>query len=290
MTKLVEAGLAALLRRYRRVVPLGEARIARGDRAVFDAECDGVHLVVKVDAHEDRWRNEVEAMRALAPLLPVAPLALAEPGPPALLAYPYLAGEALAARRDEASWREAGRLVARLHAVPRACPPWHASEWGVHLLERSIDELARARRAELLDLAQARALSHLFHERFTGLTLDRCSPLHGDCTPEHILMAPGQPVVARLLDLGDAGCGDAALDLVSLSLDHPAHGAPLLAGYAPAPPLGARLAATGDAYRALRHLGLARWRHEHGLDASDALARLRALAAGGESAIAGVED
>ena len=102
--------------------------------------------------------------------------------------------------------------------------------------------------------------------------------LHGDCQPDHFLLADHAGHIAAVLDLGDACTGDPVWDLAVLTLDHPARMDDVLAGYAPPPDLARRVSALAGPYRMLRWLGEASWLHDHGHDPGPSIAPVRAVA------------
>ena len=87
--------------------------------------------------------------------------------------------------------------------------------------------------------------------------------VHGDLQARHVLV-DGDRVV--LVDLGDAGWGDPALDLVVLTHLDLERRAEVLAGYAAGPALRARVAALGPTYSLWRNLFVSRWYHANAFE------------------------
>ncbi len=253
---------------------------------------DGATVVVKVDRDLDGHRREVAVLGILTAGgvgVPAVLSARVVDEPPAgVLVLEHVPGEPLgqAGLEDERfgppAWAAVGEALARFHACPtsRPGPPLggHAEPTFVHHV-RAWGEADRrhGRRHGWLTPAQAARHEELV-ERLADLVAGRPEALiHGDCSPQHWLVDPGGTAV-RPIDLGDAGMGDPAYDLVVLVLTQPHHLPVVLDGYGADEDLRAHLSATAAGYRALRLAAELAWLVDHGFDPTPTVARLgRAL-------------
>ncbi len=210
-------------------------------------------LFLKVDADPDRTRLELEAM-TLAPV-PTAEVLWHRPS---VLALAAVRGAPLArlgepSSASSAAWAAAGTVVRRLHETPP--PPWPS--------RREADPAGE------LDRECAWLVDHdvlpadLVHgNRAIALSALRPAPqvfVHGDLHVAHVFV-DGDEVTA-VLDWSEAGQGDAAYDLASLTLGHRDRLDDVLTGY------GGEVDV--DAVRgwwSLRSLLAIRWLIEHGFD------------------------
>jgi HAD superfamily hydrolase (TIGR01509 family) len=161
-------------------------------------------------------------------------------------------------------WTTAGAAVRALHAAP--IPPGMAmfcdgvGAWNEHLEHRIAVECAAAVQRRLIDQADADAV-----RRYAARTLALAGPaprilLHGDLQARHLLV-DGERVV--LVDFGDAGWGDPALDLVVLTHFTPERRAEVLDGYRADQALRERVALLAPLYSLWRNLFVSRWYFEN---------------------------
>jgi aminoglycoside phosphotransferase (APT) family kinase protein len=200
------------------------------DRAVYLAERSGV--VLKAYADSDLLGREWRAMQVARSAGVPTPEPLAfTPGPPAVLATRFVAGEPLSSDHPLAA-RETGALLARFHGVG-AQPPFTMGEmtWDGQILAWIERELASLRRMDVFSVGETGRLRDRFVRLRPTLAARPIALLHGDLQPDHILVnASGDRVVA-LLDFADAQPGDPLLDIAVLTLWDEALVEPLLAGY-----------------------------------------------------------
>jgi aminoglycoside phosphotransferase (APT) family kinase protein len=226
-----------------------EVVVAHQDRITL--RVGDVFMKVDVDpAHAD---IEVAAMQ----LVPVpVPTVLWRHAP--VLALAALPGTALGrfghpSVASDAAWAAVGSIVRRLHDAP--LPPWPARD-------RSGD--AQLLDAECAWLVEKDVVSADVVERNRELAAAAIRPfdpvfIHGDLQPSHVFL-DGETVTG-LIDWSEAGPGDPAFDLASLTLGHPERLDAVLAGYE------ADIDVTAiRAWWSLRSLRNIRWLLEHGFD------------------------
>ena len=210
-------------------------------------------VYLKVDPDAAAAEREVEAM-ALAPV-PTPRVLWHQPPVLALAAVP---GEPLARLGDPATtpataWRAAGAAVRALHDAP--LPPWRSPKSvdpGAGLDDECAWLVAHdVVPAEVVEPNRELALAAL-RERDPVF-------VHGDLHVAHVLVDGDE--VTGVLDWSEAGAGDPAADVASLTLGHREQLPHVLAGYGDGLDL--------DAVRgwwALRSLTATRWLLEHGFD------------------------
>jgi aminoglycoside 2''-phosphotransferase len=132
--------------------------------------------------------------------------------------------------------REVGGFLWQLHAFPvsRATAlgvePAHVAG-GVQSFRRFV-AMVQEQVTPLLDTTEAHRLAHWFDEVLTqGIVDFEPVLIHGDLGLEHILVDPSGGSLAGVIDFGDAGTGDPAVDFAGLlsGLDEPAARAALAA-------------------------------------------------------------
>lgn len=239
-------------------------------------------VVVKVDRHAERHQREASVLRALrAAGIPVPEVLDARRSDEVVdawvLVLEQVPGRPLEESDDDACWSGVGEGLARLHhALPAAdAPPFvgqtdgtfadHIRAWTALGQRLGVDD-------GWLTSDQADRLGGL-----AGTAADHgaAAPevlLHGDCAPEHWLRCP--PALSRPVDLGDAGAGDPAYDLMVLTLTAPARLVAVLEGYGADADLRQHIEAVLPGYRALRLAGEVAWLREHGYDPTPSRTRL----------------
>jgi Ser/Thr protein kinase RdoA (MazF antagonist) len=212
-------------------------------------------VFLKIDTDQTRTDVEVDAMR-MAPI-PTPEVLWRRPPVLALAALPGTAlgrlGEPSTA--SSAAWAAAGAAVRMLHDAP--LPPWPG---------RSLDEKASSLDSECAwllanDVLSARLVTR--NRQIAEAALRPWTPvfMHGDLQVAHVFVDGDE--VTGVVDWSEAGRGDAAYDLASLTLGHPEHLSDVIAGYGADVDL--------DVIRAwwsLRSLTAIRWLVEHGFDPS----------------------
>jgi aminoglycoside phosphotransferase (APT) family kinase protein len=210
-------------------------------------------VFLKVDADQVRTDVEVEAMA----LAPVPTPAVVWRRPP-VLALAALPGRALGrlgepSEASPAAWAAAGAAVRALHEAP--LPPWPS--------RREADRTATLDQecAWLLDhdVVPADLVTRNREVAEAALRPSRPVFAHGDLQVAHVFVDGDR--VTGVLDWSEAGPGDAAYDLASLTLGHPEHLDDVLAGYDAGVD---REVVRG--WWSLRSLTAIRWLVEHGFD------------------------
>jgi aminoglycoside phosphotransferase (APT) family kinase protein len=149
------------------------------------------------------------------------------------------------------------------------------SSFAAHVRAWGVDDRRQGRAQGWLDRAEAAR-----HEELVDGLADLVAPrpevlVHGDCSPQHWLIDPSDGAIG-VIDLGDAGLGDPAYDLVVLTLTQPHRWETVLDGYGADPGVRAHLDAARSGYLALRLAGEVRWLVDHSFDPGPARARLAA--------------
>ncbi len=218
-------------------------------------------VFLKVDADQARVDVEVEAM-ARAPV-PTPEVLWRKPP---VLALAAVGGTALGrlgepSPASPAAWAAAGAAVRALHEAP--LPPWPGqhSNGG-----QSRDAIAAHLDAECEWLVASGLLPAALVSRNRQVAEAALRPwtpvfAHGDLQVTHVFVAGDE--VTGVIDWSEAGQGDAASDLATLTLGHEEHLGDVLAGYGAGVDL--------DVIRgwwSLRSLRASRWLIEHGFDPS----------------------
>lgn len=302
--ELVLKAARRLEQAWQHEVPVGDVIVALTYRCVFvTVGPDGTPVVVKADTRPGQIaaeRHVTLAARAagvpVPAIVPAQDIVPGEGGEPPLLVLEYVPGRPLGAGAPASAWAEAGRVLRRLHAIadPGGLKSWpeRAPDAGMGsglplrsvLAGHAAREAAGTVKRGLLSSEQAARLGRLLGEAFSRAEARGADDpansrvLHGDCQPDHFLLADHAGHIAAVLDLGDACTGDPVWDLAVLTIDHPARMDDVLAGYAPPPDLARRVSALAGPYRMLRWLGEASWLHDHGYDPGPSIAPVRAVA------------
>lgn len=262
-----------------------EVLVAHAERTVVaGTDRRGHDVVVKVDRDAARPERETKVLRALAAAgVPVPEVLAAErhvqPVDAHVLVLERVAGRPLAADDPADLWASVGSALRTIHdALPAgACGPFaghgdasftdHLAGWIAPLCHEGETNgwMSHAEGRRFEDLARE-ALAHPAPVRL----------LHGDCSPQHWLLSPGDG--PRPVDLGDAGAGDPAWDLTVLTIDTPDRLAAVLDGYRADPALRGHVASAKPGLLVLRRAGSVSWLVEHGFDPTPEMGRLhRAL-------------
>jgi Ser/Thr protein kinase RdoA (MazF antagonist) len=152
-----------------------------------------------------------EVYRALGPTAPRTPDLVATSRRLAALSVTWADGSDLASTDDPQAWQAAGAALARLHDSAAGALPASDPRSGTSAVRRAGDQLAvllPELADEVRDLTRATigALEHLTQDLVV---------LHGDFSPDQVVMAPdGSPV---LIDLDSAHLGPTAYDLGCLT-------------------------------------------------------------------------
>ena len=179
---------------------------------------------------------------------------------PPVLALAALRGRALGrlgepSTAPSAAWVAAGAAVRVLHDAP--LPPYAG---------RSLEEKSARLDDECAWLVENKVVpvELVTHNRRVAEAALRPSPpvfMHGDLQVAHVFVDGDE--VTGVLDWSEAGRGEAAYDLASLTLGHPEHLGDVLDGYG----VGVDLDVV-RAWWSLRSLTAIRWLVEHGFDPS----------------------
>jgi len=234
------------------------------DRAVYLAEHSGIVLKVYVDAEllRQEWRA-TQAARSAG--VPTPELLAFVPGPPAVIAARYVAGQPLSSAHLLAA-RETGGLLERFHRLG-AEPPFSTGElaWDEHVLAWMRSELASLRRFEVFTGDEIGILFARFERLRPMLATRPIVLLHGDLQPVHVLVDPSGERVVALLDFAEAQPGDPLLDIAVLTLWHKVLTGPILAGYAGLADDAETRALLAE-YRLMRNVSEIPWLLERGYD------------------------
>ncbi|GAA2211253.1 hypothetical protein GCM10009850_067120 [Nonomuraea monospora] len=117
--------------------------------------------------------------------------------------------------------RQVGRELAKLHRLsPATAPPLPA----VPVEDTTTDPQAlteHLRTAGWIDAATARWLTGWFDRLRAHLPADPPPPVlvHGDVSPQNILVSPGTATLSGIVDWGDAQWADPAVDFAKIPLD-----------------------------------------------------------------------
>jgi Ser/Thr protein kinase RdoA (MazF antagonist) len=243
--------------------------IEHHERAVFETRSPEGPVVVKVDTSTVRHRREESVLRAAGRAgLPVPAIVLSEGGPPSLLVLQRIDGTPLHRGVDDEAWRDAGRVLRRLHGLAwpaeAGSASWSGRSWQDHFRWWADHE-----RDQLLTYDSLRpAVIHGMHRYLSSTFAEMGEPelhvLHGDCQVDHYLVMGSSSRIAGVLDFGDAVLGDPVWDLAILTLDQPDRLSEILRGYQPDASFERRREGVLNAYQLIRCLGSASWMREHG--------------------------
>lgn len=139
--------------------------------------------------------------------------------------YPFIIGEPLTPARFERLPYDAGvtilagvsDLLRTLHGLDpdaiRNQPDWPRSWTVADFAERALTVRLPVLSAKLPTLAPA---IHGFLVALRSVTTSPLTVVHGDLTPEHILIVESSATLAGVIDFGDVALGDPAQDLAGL--------------------------------------------------------------------------
>lgn len=232
-------------------------------RAAWKVTTTGGTFLVKSDERPDLVTTEVMAVRNAATAgVPVPAFVgfLERPAP--AVAFRWVEGRQLHGCTDPEAWRDAGRVLRRIHAAPplrqRTVP------WG-----EAMEGMFRAELSWMADhgfISANEAHSASGHAAALRPVLDE-TPLawvHGDCQAAHFIVAPAEPRIVAVIDWADEHQGAPEMDFAVLSLFDGEIWRHALDGYAATTEFRERLDRTLPLYRAIRAAGSLRWLETHG--------------------------
>jgi Ser/Thr protein kinase RdoA (MazF antagonist) len=211
--ELVLLAAQRLRQAWQHEVTIGDVLVAMSYRCAFvTARPDGTTVVVKADTRPGHTAAErritVAARAAGVPVPAVDPAADTVPGQDLpLLVLDYVPGRPLSADAPGSAWAEAGRVLRRLHDMrdPGGLKPWPEppADTGLGsglplrsaLAGHAAREAAGTVKRGLLSSEQAARLGRLLGEAFShpearsAADPRRHRVLHGDCQPDHFLLA-----------------------------------------------------------------------------------------------------
>jgi Ser/Thr protein kinase RdoA (MazF antagonist) len=239
------------------------------ERAVFETHSPEGPVVVKVDTSEARYRREESVLRAAGRAgLPVPAIVLSDAGHASLLVLTRIEGSPLQRGVDDEAWRDAGRVLRRLHGVAwpaeAGSAGWSGRSWPDHFRWWADHERDQLLTYDSLPTAVIHQMHHYLSATFADMDDPELRLLHGDCQADHYLVMVGSSRIAGVLDFGDAVLGDPVWDLAILTLDEPDMLGEILRGYHPDASTERRTKGLLGAYQLIRRLGSARWMREHG--------------------------
>ncbi|HEV2778230.1 MAG TPA: aminoglycoside phosphotransferase family protein [Actinophytocola sp.] len=227
----------------------------------------GRRAVIKIDQDPARHAREVAGLRAAweagAPVPRVLWSGRGE--------YWVLVLAEVPTRRSLADggrlWRAAGAATRRLHSarIPARLPMFcdGGQDWAEHMAHRVEVEAGHAVERGLLNRAEANATIQHAVRALAAAGPVNMVLLHGDLQARHVLVH-GNAVV--LVDFGDAGWGDPALDLVVLTHLDPHRRAEVLDGYGADRSLRDRIGILGPTYSLWRNMFVSRWYFENSFE------------------------
>ena len=181
-------------------------------------------VFLKIDTEQAQADREVEAM-SLAPI-PTAEILWRRPPVLALAALPGVPVARLGepATSSPAAWEAAGAVVRRLHDAP--LPAWESKRGAdrAAMLDRESDWLLDQGTLPRDTIARGRELA------LTTLAPRPQAFVHGDLQVAHVFIDENDQVTG-VLDWSEAGAGDPAYDLATLTLGHPERLHQVLTGY-----------------------------------------------------------
>lgn len=247
-----------------------------GYRAAWRIRSRGRSFVVKADLRPGFQENEFRAHRhARDGGIRVAEIVGFYDRPVPTLMLAWLEGQSLRDTANPDSWREAGALLARTHALPllrKSESSW--SEFVTGWFGQELSALCEQGRLEPRESEAALAQAESLRDR-----LDRGTEawLHGDCQPDHFLTTSRGMV---LIDWADARPGDPVIDFAVLTMSSPMI-EDVLAGYGASAELRRRTAELLPLYQAVRAAGAAVWLRRHGYgDSEESVELVRKFAKG----------
>lgn len=234
-----------------------------GYRAAWKVESHAGAFIVKSDERPDLVTNEVMAVRNAATAgVPVQPFAGFVERPAPAVAFRWVEGRPLHGFTDPEAWRDAGRVLRRVHSAPplrqRTVP------WG-----EAIEGMFRAELGWLADHGfisadEAQCAAAVAGRLRTVVGETPLAWIHGDCQAAHFIVAPDGARIAAVIDWADEHQGAPEMDFAVLSLFDGEMWRAALDGYAATNEFRERLELTLPLYRAVRAAGSLRWLETHG--------------------------
>jgi aminoglycoside phosphotransferase (APT) family kinase protein len=243
--------------------------IEHHERAIFETRSPEGPVVVKVDTSKARYRREESVLRAAGRAgLPVPAIVLSEGGRPSILVLQRIDGTPLHQGVNDEAWRDAGRVLRRLHGLAwpaeAGSASWSGRSWQDHFRWWADHERDQLLTYDSLPTPAIHRMHRYLSETFADMGEPELRLLHGDCQADHYLVMAGSSRIGGVLDFGDALLGDPVWDLAILTLDEPDMLGEILRGYHPDASTERRTRALLSAYQLIRRLGSASWMREHG--------------------------
>lgn len=225
-------------------------------------------MVVKVDRSMAKHRREESVLRAAGRSgLPVPAIVLSEAGPPSFLVLQRVDGTPLRRGVDDEAWRDAGRILRRLHGLEwpavAGSTSWSGRNWQDHFCWWADHERDQLLTDRSLPATAVHQMHRYLRETFADMDGPELHLLHGDCQADHYVVMPGSPRIAGVLDFGDAVLGDPVWDVATLTLDMPEMLGQVHHGYQPDGAMECRTHDLLSAYQLIRRLGSASWMRQH---------------------------
>lgn len=266
-------------------VTVGTVHVRHRERLVVEAFLGARHVMIKAVVPDEAMpggdlAKEIRANDAAhAAGVPVPSRLLWREGPPAVCVAEFVPGDELGGGSPDSWWQATGAALHRLHrdAAVDGFPYFGGRDsWWGWLNEWTEYEHERALADGLVAATSVERLTALLRREFADRPEPAPALLHGDCGPYHWLLRAGEVVAA--LDFGDAGLGDPAFDLATLTL-WDRHRLPVvLDGYGADPAFAAHAAELQLPYHIIRHLAAADWLVDHGFDPTPTVRELERLA------------
>jgi aminoglycoside phosphotransferase (APT) family kinase protein len=280
---LIEAVVDRLTALWGGAVAVHEVLVDHQERAVIrSVDPAGRPVVVKADRDVARSQREARALFAVAAAdVPVPIVHERLDGPPAILVLDHVEGRPLGSTSPDEHWRAVGRQLRRLHdeAAPDGLPMFGGGDldaaWWPQLRRLADWAADWCRRRRMLDPDVLAYLDALMTTAFARDDEPVGHLVHGDCGPYHWLLRDG--AVAAVIDFGDCGRGDPALDLAALVLWDPDRLPAVLDGYGAGAAMQSHLAAVLLPYTVIRHLLAIPWLVDHGIDPAPTVAELHRI-------------
>lgn len=241
------------------VIPL----VDYGYRAAWKVVTPDGTFLVKSDERPDLVTNEVMAARNAATAgVPAPQFAGFTERPAPAVAFHWVEGRPLHGCAEPEAWRDAGRVLRRIHAAPplrqRAVP------WGEAMEGMFRAELGWMVEHGFISTGESAAASEVATMLRPVLDATPLGWIHGDCQAAHFILAPNEPRVAAVIDWADEHQGAPEMDFAVLSLFDGDTWRYALDGYAATAEFRERLERTLPLYRAIRGAGSLRWLETHG--------------------------
>lgn len=242
-----------------RVTALGDY----GYRAAWKVTAAAGTFLVKSDERPDLVTNEVMAVRNAATAgVPVQAFAGFVERPAPAVAFRWVDGRPLHGCTDPEAWRDAGRVLRRIHAAPPLRP--RTVPWGEAMEGMFRAELAWAAEHGFIAMDEASAAAGVAAALRPVLDDTPLAWVHGDCQAAHFIVAAEEPRIVAVIDWADEHQGAPEMDFAVLSLFDGDLWRHVLDGYAPTTEFRERLERTLPLYRAIRAAGALRWLETHG--------------------------